>query len=69
MSEKPSPRNLPSSFLSAAMSILFGCIALYLAIQLLRPIATVLVTAGAVVFVVQVAFALRRTHKRGGDTW
>jgi uncharacterized BrkB/YihY/UPF0761 family membrane protein len=48
MSDKPAPTKWPSAFLGACLSILFGSIALYLAVQLIERIAVALVIGGLV---------------------
>ena len=48
MSEKPSPTKWPTAFLAACSSILFGCIALYIAVQLIERIAVALVIGSMV---------------------
>jgi len=64
MSDKPSPKTIPSSFLSAAVSILFGSIALYLAIQLLRSIAGPLIILGVAFIALWTLWLLRRVRRR-----
>ena len=48
MSEKPAPTKWPSAFFGASMSILLGCIALYVAVTLIERIAVALTIGGLI---------------------
>lgn len=48
MNDKPSPTKWPSAFLGGCMSILFGCIALYVAVKLIERVAVALVIGSMV---------------------
>lgn len=50
MSDKPAPTKWPSAFLGACMSILFGSIALYVAVDLIQRVAAALVIGGLIAF-------------------
>jgi hypothetical protein len=63
MSDKPSPKNLPSNFVGVAFSVLIGSIALYLAVQLLRAIAVPLIVGSIVIGVVWLLWMLRRLRR------
>jgi hypothetical protein len=72
MSEKPAPAALPARFLSAALSILFGSIALYLSVQLLQSMLGDLVGIGLCVLIVTICLAILRLRRRlraSRETW
>lgn len=48
MSDKLNPTRWPSAFLGACMSVLFGCLALYVAVQLIEQIAVPLMIGGVI---------------------
>lgn len=60
MSDKPSPKSMSSAFLSAALAVLVGSIAVYLTVQLLRSIAVPLVIIGTLLLAIWVLRQLRR---------
>ena len=66
MSDKPSPKSMSSSFMNAALAVLVGSIALYLAIELLRHIAVPLVILGCTVIAALVFAAWRK--RSGGHS-
>lgn len=63
MSEKPDPKNVPSIFRSAALSILIGSIALYLSVQLLQSIVLPLALVGGVFVAIWVVLLVRRLRR------
>ena len=69
MSDKPSPSAMPSRFMGAAVAVLVGAIALYLAIQLLKHIAVPLVALGLTVFAVTAFTTWRRRTEGPSDDW
>jgi len=48
MTGSPSPTRWPSAFLGACVSVLFGCLALYVAVQLIEQIAVPLMIGGVI---------------------
>ncbi len=60
MSDEPSPKSMSSSFLSAALAVLVGSIAVYLTVELLRSIAVPLVIVGVLMLSVWAMRQLRR---------
>ena len=68
MSEKPTPKSIPSSFMNAALAVLVGSIALYLAIQLLEYIAVPLAVLGCLA-IAALAFVWRRRSRGPSDGW
>jgi len=72
MSDKPTPAAPPSRFLSAALSIFVGSIALYLSMQVLRSMLAVFVAVGLVIFAAFACLALLRLRRRryeSGGPW
>lgn len=60
MSDKPSPKSMSSNFMSAALAVLVGSIAVYLTVELLRSIAVPLVIIGVLMLTVWTIRQLRR---------
>lgn len=69
MSDKSSPKSIPSSFMNAAIAVLVGSIALYTAIQLLKHIAVPLVILGCMVIGVLLFAAWRKRTGNQSDDW
>ncbi len=60
MADAPKPTSWPSSFMAACVSILIGTIALYLAVQLIKSIAVVLVISTLIVVTGWLVWTWRR---------
>lgn len=69
MSDKPSPKSMSWSFMSAALAVLVGSIALYMAIQVLKHIAVPLVILGCTVIAPLVFAAWRKRSGGHSDDW
>ncbi len=69
MSDKPSPKSMSSSFMNAALAVLVGGIALYLAIELLKHIAVPLIILGCTVLAALVSMAWRKRSGGPSDDW
>lgn len=65
MTGSPSPTRWPSAFLGACVSVLFGCLALYVAVQLIEQIAVPLMIGGVIALAGWLIWAIRRNPPGG----
>lgn len=65
MSGAPSPTRWSSAFFGACLSVLFGCLALYVAVQLIEQIAVPLMIGGVIALAGWLIWWWRRNPPEG----